>query len=75
MNKKLQRDENNKMIGGVVAGFADYVRHDVTLWRLGVVALAIITGVIPVLVFYLISWIVMPPKGSTPDEVHYEVVD
>lgn len=69
--KKLQRDENKKMLGGVLAGFSHYFKNDVTVWRLGVVLLAILTGILPVVVFYLIAWFVMPVK----DDANYTVVE
>lgn len=75
MNKKLERNEDKKMIGGVIAGFSDYLKHDVTVWRLGVVALAIITGILPVVVFYLVSWFVMPRQSRYRDDVEYAVVE
>lgn len=84
MNKKLQRDEKHKMLGGVMAGFSNYFKQDVTIWRLGIVLLALVTAVIPVLVFYFIAWFVMPPKdkvnaegreGPLGDEVEYTVVE
>jgi phage shock protein C len=71
MTKKLERDEQNKLAGGVMAGFANYFKTDVTIWRLGIVLLAILTAVVPVAVFYLIAWFVMPEKS----DVEYRVVD
>lgn len=71
MQTKLKRNESDKIIAGVMAGFADYFKQDVTLWRLGIVLLALLTAVIPVLVFYVIAWYVMPPK----DGVDYTVVE
>lgn len=78
MPKKLQRDENNKMIGGVMAGFANYFKNDVTVWRLAVVLLALVTAILPVVVFYLIAWFIMPPKDKLSGgdgEVEYTVVE
>jgi phage shock protein C len=60
MEKKLQRDEHNKMIAGVCAGLAEYLNLDVTLVRV-VFVLTIIfhgCGLIP----YIVLWIVMPKK-------------
>ena len=71
MKKKLERDESKKMLGGVMAGFSNYFKHDVTIWRIGIVGLALVTAVIPVVAFYLISWLVMPVK----DRVEYTVID
>lgn len=33
--KKLFRDEENKMVAGVLAGFANFFGHDVLYWRFG----------------------------------------
>ncbi len=60
MAKKLFRSEENKMIGGVCAGFGDYFDIDTTLVRLMFVALGLITVMFPMLVFYVVAWIVIP---------------
>ena len=60
MAKKLARSEENKMIGGVCAGFGDYFDIDTTLVRLIFVALGLVTVIFPMLVFYVIAWIVIP---------------
>ena len=67
-----------------MAGFSNYFKHDVTIWRVAIVALAIVTGLLPVIVFYLMSWFIMPEKdevnaksreGPLGDEVSYRVVE
>jgi phage shock protein C len=60
MAKKLTRSEENKMIGGVCAGFGDYFDIDYTLVRLIFVALGLLTVMFPMLVFYVVAWIVIP---------------
>ena len=60
MAKKLVRSEKNKMIGGVCAGFGEYLDVDTTLIRLAFVALALMTAIFPMLIFYIIAWIVVP---------------
>ena len=60
MAKKLTRSEENKMIGGVCAGFGDYFDIDHTLVRLIFVALSLLTVLFPMLVFYVVAWIVIP---------------
>lgn len=60
MAKKLSRSEKNKMIGGVCAGFGDYFDIDHTLVRLIFVALALVTAILPMLIFYVVAWIVVP---------------
>jgi phage shock protein C len=60
MAKKLTRLEQNKMIGGVCAGLGEYFDIDFTLVRLIFVALALMTAIFPMLVFYVVAWIVIP---------------
>ncbi len=60
MAKKLIRLEDQKMIGGVCAGLADYMELDVSLVRLLFVAVGIISAFIPMTLFYIIAWIVIP---------------
>ncbi len=68
MAKKLTRLEENKMIGGVCAGFGEYFDIDTTIVRLIFVALALMTAIFPMLVFYVVAWIVIPSadKASPP---------
>ncbi len=60
MEKRLQRDEHNKMIAGVCAGLADYLNIDITLVRAAFVLAMILHGC--GLGAYIILWIVMPKK-------------
>jgi phage shock protein C len=71
MAKKLVRLENQKMIGGVCAGLADYMDLDISLVRILFVAVAFITAILPMVIFYIIAWIVIPvgkPVESVKDE-------
>lgn len=72
MTKKLVKNDKEKMLGGVVAGIADYFKQDPTVWRVGVVLLAVLTGLVPILVFYFVAWFVMPGDDAGAD---YTVVD
>lgn len=62
MEKKIYRLQSNKMIGGVCAGLAEYLDIDSTLIRLLFVALSLLTAIFPMLVFYVIAWIIVPVK-------------
>ncbi len=61
--KKLYRSEKDKVVAGVLGGFAEYVNVDPTVVRLGYVLLTLITCFSGIL-FYLICWVVMPKKVS-----------
>ena len=56
--KQLKRSRNNKIIGGVCGGLADYFNADVSLVRL-IAALLLIFGGSSFLV-YIILWIAVP---------------
>jgi len=60
MVKKLIRLENQKMIGGVCAGLADYLDIDISLVRILFVAVGIMSAFIPMILFYIIAWIIIP---------------
>ncbi len=60
MTKKLYRS-NDRVIGGVCAGFAEYMDFDPVAVRLGYAALTLFTAFagIP---FYIVAWIIIPAK-------------
>jgi len=60
MEKRLYRSQARKMLGGVCGGLGDYFEIDVTLIRLVFVAISLVTAIIPMVIFYLIAWIIIP---------------
>ena len=62
MENTLFKIRTNKMIGGVAAGFAEYFNIDVTLVRVLMVA-AFFTP-IPVVIPYIVLWILLPAKEN-----------
>ncbi|MCK4496203.1 MAG: PspC domain-containing protein [Candidatus Aminicenantes bacterium] len=60
MAKKLFRSEKKKMMGGVCGGLGDYFDIDVSLVRLIFIALTLMTAILPMVIFYVIAWIVIP---------------
>ena len=62
--QRLTRDPKNSMIGGVCAGFAQRYGFDVTLVRIVLVLLTVVTGGIGVPV-YIAAWIVMPVEDPS----------
>ena len=63
VGKRLYRDENDKVIGGVCSGLANYFGIDVVVVRIVFVVLAVSFGV--GLIPYLILWIAVPSSAST----------
>lgn len=60
MAKRLYRSLNQKMLGGVCGGLAEYFDMDVSLVRLIFVGICLVTALLPMFLFYLIAWIVIP---------------
>jgi len=62
MAKKLNRSYEKRMIAGICGGFAEYFDIDVSIVRLLFIAVALITALFPMALFYVIAWIVVPVK-------------
>jgi phage shock protein PspC (stress-responsive transcriptional regulator) len=60
------RRSNDKMIGGVCGGLAEYSGIDPLLWRIGFVALAFAGG--SGILVYLLLWLLMPHATTGPVE-------
>ena len=60
--KRLYKDTDNKMICGVLSGFAQYINGDVTLVRILFVLLTIVFN--PCIIIYIIAAIIMPYKNE-----------
>ena len=62
-NKRLYRDTDNRMLGGVASGLATYMWWDVTLVRLALVfCLFAVQGFV---LAYILAWIIVPDKYNT----------
>lgn len=64
MEKKLQRDTRNKVIGGVCSGLANYFGMDASLIRLLFAFMILFAGT--GFWLYIILWIVMPAGVLQP---------
>jgi phage shock protein PspC (stress-responsive transcriptional regulator) len=60
--KKLYLSKTDKKIFGVCGGLSEMLSVDSTLIRLAFVFLCLITGVIPLIVTYIIAGIITPEK-------------
>ncbi|MBR2638232.1 MAG: PspC domain-containing protein [Bacteroidaceae bacterium] len=74
MGKKLFRDGERKLLGGVVSGFAAYFDLDVTLLRVVTVFLFFITAFWTFLL-YLVLWAVLPLAITTTDKLRMKGVE
>jgi phage shock protein PspC (stress-responsive transcriptional regulator) len=64
MEKKLFRDINNKLLGGVSSGLACYFNLDASIVRLLWVLLTICSGPWTIIV-YTLMWIILPQGDSS----------
>ena len=62
--KKLHLSDTDKKIFGVCGGIGETYDIDPTLVRLATVFLCMATGVLPLLVTYLVSWMIIPEKPT-----------
>src|SRR2546427_11583321 len=65
MARRLTRDTKNAVLGGVAAGFANYIGVDPVLARLVFILLAFLNGF--GLVAYAVGWVIMPRDGGAAD--------
>jgi phage shock protein C len=71
--KTLVRSRNDRMVAGVCAGVARYFGIDVTMVRVILVVVCLITGGAGILA-YLVAWAIIPeesetaPAGNAADE-------
>ena len=61
--KTLFRDTDNKMLGGVASGLAEYMNWDVTIVRL--IFLFCLFAVQGSVLAYILAWIIVPGKYDT----------
>lgn len=68
MSKKLYRSEREKMLGGVCGGLAEYLDIDVNIMRLLFIAAGLLTVLFPMVIFYIIAWIIVPVEEEIPQK-------
>ena len=64
MNDRLYRSVDDRVLAGVCAGLADRLDLDPALVRIGYAILALVTGIFPLLVLYVVM-VVVVPEGPT----------
>ncbi len=59
---RLYRSRSDRKIAGVCGGLGELMDIDPTIVRLVLVVLGLATGIIPVLIGYLIAWWMVPER-------------
>ena len=62
-SKVLVRSRDGRMLAGVCAGVADYLGFDVTVVRVILAVVSVVTGGAGALA-YLVAWIIIPEEGQ-----------
>ena len=62
MKKKLYKSNSDKMLAGVLGGFAEYIGVESTLVRLVYVLIAMFSAGFPGILFYIICALVIPDE-------------
>ncbi len=60
--KRLYRSRKDKKLGGVVGGLADYLNVDANLLRLLTILVTFFSGILPVVITYLVAWLIVPEE-------------
>jgi phage shock protein PspC (stress-responsive transcriptional regulator) len=60
--RRLSRSADDRMLAGVAGGIARYLDVDVTLVRVGIAALTLLTGTVAAL--YVAAWLLIPADGE-----------
>lgn len=63
---RLYRSREERKIAGVCGGLSEAFDVDVTLVRLAAVFLCLASGVVPLVVTYLVAWWIIPLKSPGP---------
>lgn len=66
--KKLYRNMQNKVFGGVLGGLGCYLGWNTNILRLLVIVLTLCTYVWPLIIIYLVAWMVIP-AALTPRQI------
>lgn len=61
---QLRRSRDDRVIGGVAGGLAEYTGVDALLWRVGAIALTVVAG--SGVVVYALLWLLMPSAPAGP---------
>ena len=73
--KKLHRSQSDTMIAGICGGIGETYDIDPTLVRLGLVFLGFLTAVVPLVLTYIIGWIIIPPSTQQKNESSGKIIE
>lgn len=71
--KKIYRSRSDKKIAGICGGLGELFSVDSTLIRLAVVFIGLVTGILPMVVAYIVGWLIIPLAPPQHDESEREL--
>ncbi len=63
-SNKIFRSSTDKMLAGICGGLGKMLSVDPTIVRLGAVLITLLTGVLPVVIVYLVGWVIIPESSE-----------
>lgn len=80
IKKRLYRDKDNAIIGGVASGLAAYLNIEASVLRLVMILIFFLMFITPpsslsLIFVYLIMWIIIPPADSVAQKLEMKGVD
>lgn len=72
--RKLYKSDNDRILAGVIGGVGEYTDIDPTVLRLVYIVLAVMTGIFPCIIAYIIAVLIIPkrPKVKATEAQHTE---
>lgn len=71
--KKLYRSKKKRFIAGVCGGVSDLLQIDVVIVRVIFIILFLLTGFFPLLIAYIIGWIIIPERPDKSPTVTIDI--
>lgn len=62
--RRLYRSRTDRVLAGLCGGIGEYFGFDPSLVRLVTVLVAILTGILPLLVVYIVAALIVPERGD-----------
>lgn len=66
--RRLHRSRTNRMLAGVCGGLAEHYGSDPTAVRLAAIVVGLFTGIVPMVVVYIVAAIVVPELEASPGD-------
>lgn len=65
--KRIYRSDKDRKLAGICGGLGELLDVDPTILRLVLVFLVLATGIVPMVVTYVIAWAIIPTQKEVTD--------